>query len=442
MTLDFQKDLLRWILSSRESKNLLKDLDTDIFDLSEDKLVMDLIKKYTKEFGILPKKVTLIEFFDRQAKTINPEIYKQVLQALNSAYLPIEGDTQLPRNTVISLVQERRTRDMMKKYAGQLKEVGIFEKIRKETSQIARLTEHDQINNGLYLLKDVKKGGFEFKEAIPTKFLLMNAIQKYGGFKHPEIIVLMSSPKGLKTTMMVNLGVGFVLDGYKVLYVDTENGTERIRSMAYQNMMGLKFDELISGEHDDAVQAMVNKYKALGGELRIHELLMGQGSTDDVETELDRLWEEDGFKPDLIICDYFDNMIPSKKVLADNRFQIQGVYKDWKRVNQTRNVFTITPSQVNRAAVEKPTFSPKDVGEDFAKIGNADSVWALCMTPEEKIDGLARLIPVANRDGKDYGCIYLDVDPSRCLIEQSSFQKPTNHAPPPVKNNIQRHQRK
>lgn len=425
MQIEFQKDILRYLVQVKEAKKFLKVIDKEIFDLPEDKAAFDALKSYQEKYSSIAGKNNLIQYFSSEALAmkVKQEVVDMVVYAIDSMYKPLDGETAHLRSHIIREVQEKKCKELLKRAAGNIKQKNVFDQLRAEIVNLINLGSNDETPPGVSILKDVGTSRLKFVEGYPSKFSDMNDIMTSKGFKRPEIIVLMAGPKSGKTTLMVNLAVSSMQDGRKVLYLDTENGVDRIKKMSYQNMTGLTFDELISGEFDELIKEQVRKYSFMGGEMRIESIPPRRWSTDDVEDLLDRLRDEEGFVPDEVYCDYFDNMIPAKKSGTERRLNLQEVYFDWKAVATKRGFPVFTPSQVNRDAVGKPVFNVKDIGEDFGKVANCDSLWAYCRTEDEKAEGLARLVIVANRDGKDYGTVYLKVNSETCTIEQKSIRK-------------------
>ena len=104
---------------------------------------------------------------------------------------------------------------------------------------------------------------------------------------------------------------------------------------------------------------------------------------------------------------------------SDRRFIIQDLYKVWKDLAVSLDCAVFTVSQTNRQAYEKPMLEAIDVGEDYAKIANADSIWGFSRSKEDRANSLAVISPIANRNGSDNSSLYtfnVKVDSARCNI--------------------------
>lgn len=434
MTLDFQRNIVRYFLDQRGKKYLKlygQHIESDVFDTATLQLIYQLITGYFEKYKTVPTKENLLEYLHRETshKKVTQEAREALENEIRKLYLVDLGDdTKIIKDSIITFAQRKLTKEMFKEFAPKLKNLksdDTFAQLKRKISKIANLEKLDEMDKseGVSIMSGRRKRDREATEVLPTKYHGVNQIMKRGGFNSPQVIVVMAGPKAGKTTLMVNLGNSFMIDGYPVLYIDTENGEDRIEDMSHQNLLQCDYKTLDSGELDDTLDSILSKAKHLGADMKIRFMPPKRCSTDDVRDMLDRLEEEENFIPKVIIADYFDNMKPEDKSVKDKRLQLQEVYIDWKVLAAERGFLVITPSQVNRKAMEKAEFTMGDIAEDFGKVANADSIWAFMRTPEEKEDNVGRLIPVANRDGKDYGTVYLQVDPETVTIEEVDLSK-------------------
>ena len=395
-------------------------MDEKVFDTSLHMVCFQILRGYLKSYGTIPKSpINLIEYFTREAKAkaLEEALVVQVTRQLEILYTKFDEDTQLIKDTIVRFAKSKMSKDVIKEFGGKLNdlsEAGPFDGFERGMRKVFRVSSDNASDGrgGSFFIADRKKNYDRdiSGDVIRTKFPAMNKVMAEKGFLAPEVIVIMAGPKAGKTTLLVNLAVGFIRNGLKVYYCDTENGERRIRTMTKQCILNCTFDEMKSEEMEGTFNSMMKNYELLGGEMMIDFYPPDRHSTADVRDRLKELEEDHNFIPDVIICDYFDKMKPEDKSIKEKRLQLQAVYMDWKVLNNEFNVPTFTVSQVNKQAVEKDVFNIGDIAEDFGKVANADSVWAYCSTPEEKMLGIYRLIPIANRNGKDATNSHVSVD--------------------------------
>jgi hypothetical protein len=189
--------------------------------------------------------------------------------------------------------------------------------------------------------------------------------------------------------------------------------------------MECTYQELYDEEIQTELNIVLERFgKMMGGDLYIDSYPAGLKSIGvDVKGRLAHLKDEYGWEPDIIVYDSIDHFVPFSDAdkRRDTRIKIQLVYHEAINLNKELNVFAFAPSQVNRDAVTKKTFDMKDISEDFGKFFNAHSIWALCGSPEELEQGIRRIIPVAQREGKAYkGVNYcmVKIDEERGMVEE------------------------
>lgn len=432
MTTEFQGNILKYLIQVREGKTYLGVLDVELFDLGEHKLAFDLIKKYQTRYKSVPSKINLLEFFDKEAKgtkNMTPEIYSKIKETIEILYTPLDKDIEIIKDAVVIEVKRKKLKDLMLRYAGKdLDNNKEFDSMSSETKKIATIGEDAKViienSDSGFLIHDQKDINFEIVEGHPTQYLGWNRLTAAGGFHPPQLIVIMAGPKAFKTGLMLNLAQGFVRDGLKVYYADFDNnGVRELTTRFYQSLVGAEFHEMNKPEVKKKLKSIVKDYQTMGGDIRIGQFLSESQNSDDVEMELDRIEEEDNWQPEVIIWDYADKMAPCDSSIKEKRLKIQGVYVDIANVNSKRNVFSFSLSQVKREAIEKFVIKPEDIAEDFAKIANAQAIFAWCRTEEEKKAGYARIIPVVQRQGKPYGTVLFKVSPEIMEIEETSFEE-------------------
>lgn len=433
MRVDFQWEVMKFILQEKEGKPYLPLLDSAVFDLPEVQLIFDLVKSYTESYNAVPTKVTLLEFFDRvsEKNNLKGEVYQKIEDGILRCFQPFEEKSQLIKDTLIEYAQLKKTKAMIREYSPRLKEgVDVFKKMRREMEEIVSLTDRGikaEPSKSQGLLTDHEEPVGITEQGHPTYLKALNRMTAARGFHTPQLIVLMGAPKSFKTGNALKLAVEYARDGLKVYYVDNENGKASIRARLRQTLLECTREELKEPEMKKALDEVVVRFGALGGEVKFDFYPAHTKSAADVDMELERLKEEEDWIPDLILWDYPDLMVaidPKKR--AEKRINIQHVYFDIINLNAKWNVFSIALSQVNKNAVDKAVINMKDFAEDFGKAMNCHAAFALCATPEEQELGMVRIIPVVQREGVQYNgkhvCV-IRMEQDRMKIEEVDYER-------------------
>ena len=409
MIIEYQQNLLSFIVQSSEGRKYIDDLSEDLFDLLEHKICLQILKKFKKTYNNLPGKVSALQFVEEQihgTQNLSPEIAKNLRETMEDIYFPLsEGDKLKIHDTIILEIQQKQIDSTFMDHAsGKMSVTQVLTKMNK-LSGMVKSVGYDTHADGGFLVKDRNKHYQEQVSGHPTFISDLNYLTAAGGFYAPQLIIFMSGPKFFKTGLLINFGVEYARCGYKVYYADGENGSRSIRNRAKQCIMECTYQELYDENLQEELDEVLYRFgHMMGGDLFIDSYPAGTKSINDVRIRLAELKELHGWEPDIIIYDSIDHFIPSniEDRKRDTRIRIQLVYHEAINLNRELNTFAFAPSQVNREAVNKKVFDLTSISEDFGKFMNAHAVFGLCASPEELEQGIRRIIPVAQREGVGY----------------------------------------
>lgn len=464
---DFQTNLLSFMITNPKGLSYLRHSPDNIFDDPSHLAIFRFARMYIEKYKKRPSLINFKAFLDEKSgfSDQNNELKKPLFNIIDKLYQPLPDDVSIIENSIIDFIQFTLTDKFLEEYSVKMhtneNDVEMYAKMRSEMSHILNVRkqlEPDPYDN-LFLskttLSDLQNS---MKTVFPTCFIKINEAQSAGGFTPPEIVVFVAGPKAGKTTLLINLSNGFVRQGFKVLYIDTENGVDRILKLSMQQFLQCTQYELQTGwklkrnvetqsidfkdneynlrhnrydykdfynlksryyyDVEKLIELNLPKILSIGGDLKV-EYISSNGTIDDVYAICDRLRELHNYVPDIIVCDYFDNMKSNRTGRTDKRFMIQDVYMSWKDLAAKLNCLVLTVSQTNRQAYEKEELEATDVGEDFSKVANADSIWAFSRSREDRQNSIGVISPIANRNGSDNRDLYsfpIRIDPTRCLI--------------------------
>ena len=428
LSYEYQLDLLRYIARTKEIKVLVQELDGDMFSTTDLRNVFNLIQSYEAKYFVTPKKVSLIEYFKKwlneQNVQFNPEQVQNVIDTINKCYEDLDSDVPFLNETIVNFAKRQLTRRLLVDYAGKVSELNDedYTRLMVEMKKISSIGEQTaQTIPGRYLFKDFTTERAAKTDATPFFLKSINRMTAAGGFYSPQLIIFLAAPKGFKTGTILSGAVDFaIMQQKKVLYCDTENGIQALTDRAYQRMVNCTFDELVSGEYDDRLQESSKLCMANGGEIRFEYFPAGVSTLDDVEARMIEL-ADDGFKPEIIVYDYFDKFGVSDKTIREKRLKIQNIYDHAIRLNVKYGTFAISVSQVKQSAVGEAIIDMTDFAEDFGKAANCHAAFAICRTRYELDNGYAHIIPVAQRQGSRYkpgNECFVRIDEDRMLVEE------------------------
>jgi hypothetical protein len=153
---------------------------------------------------------------------------------------------------------------------------------------------------------------------------------------------------------------------------------------------------------------LLNKVKSKDSYIRMVVVPAGGISVDGIDEQL-KLWEQEGWSPDVVVTDYADNLdMPDGG--DDPRHQSNAAWKKMRGLSQTWHCLFVTATQANAASYgdEVGTITRKNFSEDKRKLAHVTGMIGLNQNSEEKVKGLYRLNWVLVRDGdySEWKCVH------------------------------------
>jgi KaiC/GvpD/RAD55 family RecA-like ATPase len=195
----------------------------------------------------------------------------------------------------------------------------------------------------------------------------------YGGFNRGELNIFCAGSGGGKSLFLANLGVNWALQGLNVLYLTFELA-EGLVSMRLDSMTtGISTREIFKSIDD--VELKVKMIGKKSGNMQVKYMPSGK-NCNDIRAYLKEYQVKKGCKPDVLLIDYLDLMMPlSVKVSPSDLFvKDKYVSEEIRNLAMETQCVTVTASQLNRSAVEEIEFDHSHISGGLSKIMTADNV--------------------------------------------------------------------
>ncbi len=195
----------------------------------------------------------------------------------------------------------------------------------------------------------------------------------YGGFNRGELNIFAAASGGGKSLFLANLAVNWAIMGLNVIYFTFEL-SEQLVCMRLDSMVtGISTKEIFRSIDD--VELKVKMTGKRSGNIQVKYLPSGK-NCNDLRSYLKEYQIKKGHKPDVILIDYLDLMMPlSVKVSPSDLFvKDKYVSEEIRNLSMETNCITVTASQLNRAAVEEIEFDHSHISGGLSKIMTADNV--------------------------------------------------------------------
>ncbi len=195
----------------------------------------------------------------------------------------------------------------------------------------------------------------------------------YGGFNRGELNIFAAASGGGKSLFLANLAVNWALMGLNVIYLTFEL-SEGLVSMRLDSMTtGISTREIF--RNIDDVELKVKMLEKRSGHIQIKYMPSGK-NVNDIRAYLKEYQVKTGQKPDVLLIDYLDLMMPlSVKVSPSDLFvKDKYVSEELRNLAMETQCITVTASQLNRSAVEEIEFDHSHISGGLSKIQTADNV--------------------------------------------------------------------
>lgn len=191
--------------------------------------------------------------------------------------------------------------------------------------------------------------------------------------------------------------------GFKVLQIVFEDRIKQICRKHFGYITGIEAKDQSKPEYVDEVKEQLEKYDKrdlLQENLRIVKLPSGEKSPQDIE-RLIRQLTNSGFRPDLVIIDYFECL----KMVSDSTTN-----SEWEREGKTMRKFEAMAGELNvgiwiplqgtKDSVNMELVTMDKAGGSFKKIQIAHIVMSIARTVDDISDNKATIAILKNRAGK------------------------------------------
>jgi replicative DNA helicase len=241
-----------------------------------------------------------------------------------------------------------------------------------------------------------------------------------GGISKKEIGMIFAPPSVGKSLFLTMVAITNVLKGKNVLYVSCEMAEDRVGMRADAMISLIPIEDLIKKfkELKDRLQLVSQKSE---GRLYIKEFPAGEATISDIRAYVNQLHNYTGFKPEIIVLDYIDEIRCSNKNADTYQGQIETT-REFRAWMSTDNYAGYTATQSNREARSVKVATDAQIADSYGKVRIVDAMWSLNQTDEEAVRNTARLFVVKHRNGKKRYIIYVYIDPYTLKMKEITEQ--------------------
>ena len=240
-----------------------------------------------------------------------------------------------------------------------------------------------------------------------------------GGLAGGELGLVVGPPNRGKTSVLVNLAVGALIDRRDTVYFVLEGPSRDIALRFDMRLARIDKDELYvrSNEVHDFIVYFSRLSKA---KLIIQMFPTESAMVKDLDEFLTRKEMIDGFVPDVIIIDYLNLCKRSTK----EDIWVGRNYREGKGLAVRRNKPVWSAVQAKMGSLKNDIITPKDIAEATGRVwADADVILGLCQGEDEEKKKEMRLYLGKNRNRAAKKVIPVTFDKDLMLIEERKVKE-------------------
>ena len=385
-------------------------LDQNMFTDPNLKTFVGVMKNYYEREGIVPD----YDAMEIELRNISHS------EKETETYLAIIAEV---RNTQINGVD--RIRDLAEKFFRQ-------QNIVKTANEILRIagngdTEkydtcvsllNDAMTQGLH--NDFGEGVFEhiketlsddYRVPIPTGIGKIDETLE-GGLGKGELGIIIG-PSGFgKSSMTTAIASHAACQGFKVLQIVFEDRIKQIQRKHIGRITGIEAKDLSKPDNIDFVKEAIEHFQdkeKLEQNLRIVKFPSGEKTARDIKRFIVKLTNS-GFKPDLVIVDYFECLAHEANKDSSNEFEKEGkTMRIFEAMVGELDIAMWIPSQGTKDSINLELVTMDKIGGSVKKAQIAHIILSIARTVDDIANNKATIAILKNRAGKS-GKVFNNVD--------------------------------
>ena len=386
----FQVKVLGALLTQRDFLlNITDALDSEYFESSAHKWVVDYIIKYFGQYHTYPT----IETLSIEIKKIDNEVLRiSLTDSLREAYKMADvADLEWVEEEFSSFCKNQQMKKAIMTSVDLLN-LGDYDGIRGLINDAMKAGEEKNIGH-LYEADVEARYREDDRRAIPFPWKTFNELTQ-GGYGKGDLVLLFGNPGGGKSWGVIAMAAYAAALGYNVVHYTLELS---------EGYVGKRYDAVFSGidvdkleQHRTEVEEAIGRVK---GKIVIKEYAPKRASLDTIEAHLQQLEHQNQFKPDLIVIDYLDLL--RTKGRKERKDEIDDVYTEAKGLAKQLNIPIVSPSQANRSGADKGILQAENAAGSYDKIMIGDIIISLARGRKDKVNGTGNWHIIKNRYGAD-----------------------------------------
>ena len=390
-TRDFRLSLLKLLVESRQKFEFLGKYIKEEYFEADLAMIYKMIKKIyinNEDINNIKKDILLNELLE-YAQNIAFDRSTCVMVTKTIYLKEISNNESAITSRAIEWIKKERLISSLYKVASMVKESSNLDKVKSIVDDALDVSNYQTSYSTLESLSDIPDKINEERgedKLVKTGFKELDNYME-GGLGIGEVHVILGSAKGGKTSFLVQLGKNALEQNKNVVHITLEL-SENIINWKYATCItGMTYDQVKRATNNspelrkEYLKRLSNFQQNINSSLFIKKFPAGKTDTIEIKAFINALIDDRKLiKPDLIVIDYDDLLVSSKK-MQEKYYDIGQVYFDMVNLAETFSCPVLTASQVNRLGWSKQSMNEYltsvEISHSALKRDNCNSIISL-----------------------------------------------------------------
>ena len=251
----------------------------------------------------------------------------------------------------------------------------------------------------------------DYRTPIPTGIGKIDEILE-GGLGKGELGVIIGPTSFGKTSLTTAMASHAAENGFKVLQIVFEDRIKQIQRKHIGRITGIEARDLSKPDNIELVKEQLEKYEKkeeLAKNLRIVKFPSGEKTARQLKRFIQKLINT-GFKPDLVIVDYFECLEHEADKSTTNEYEKEGkTMRIFEAMAGELDVAMWIPSQGTKDSINLELVTMDKIGGSVKKAQIAHVIMSIARTVEDISENKATIAILKNRAGKS-GKVFQNVE--------------------------------
>ena len=401
--IDFQYKLVKHFIEDHNFFEEISDIvDQNAFTDSLLRIFVGTIKDLHKKENLVPSYSTL-EIALRSKANDEYEIkeYEELIEKLKKT--SYEGSSLVKENALKFFKQQELIKAANKRLEKAGKgDIDHYEECLKIMEDALAVGNGEDYGSSIFDLEE-KALSEDYTVSVPTGIEGLD--KALGGGLDKGKFGLIIGPLGFgKTTLSTAIASAAAAKGWKTVQIYFEDDDVDITRKHFSRLVdreAREFKRLPSEDREQILKALENHpdREIIKENLRLKSFRTGEKSATDIKNWLLRLTNK-GFKPDLVIIDYFECLAPERDDRSKDKWESEGITaRKLEGMAKELDIAIWVPTQGSRESIESELVTVDKGGGSIKKAQVAQVIISIARTLDDRENNKATLALLKNRSG-------------------------------------------